>query len=51
MSMHLIKEIDLLKKKVLSLGLLVSKTLHLAIQSVEKRDCRKQRQRQRGCLE
>lgn len=38
MSMHLIKEIDLLKKKVLSLGLLVSKTLHLAIQSVEKRD-------------
>lgn len=38
MSIHLIKEIEALKKKLLSLGLLVSKTLHLSIQSVEKRD-------------
>lgn len=38
MSIHLIKEIESLKKKLLSLGLLVSKTLHLSIQSVEKRD-------------
>ena len=38
MSVHLFKETETLKKKLLTLGLLVSKTLHLAIQSVEKRD-------------
>ena len=38
MSVHLFKEIETLKKKLLTLGLLVSKTLHLAIQSVENRD-------------
>ena len=38
MSIHLLKEIELLKKKLLSLGVLVSKTLHLAIQSIEKQD-------------
>lgn len=38
MSIHLIKEIESVKKKLLSLGVLVSKTLHLAIQSVEKQD-------------
>lgn len=38
MSIHLQRELESLKKKVLSLSLLVSRTLHLAIQSVEQRD-------------